>query len=75
MRAALRSGERDDGGATGYGFGWSVTPEFIEHSGGWIGFTAHIRRYRRRRLSIYVLSNSSAIDPKRTVAAAARAFW
>jgi CubicO group peptidase (beta-lactamase class C family) len=75
MRAALRSGERDDGGATGYGFGWSVTPDFFEHSGGWIGFTAHIRRYRRRRLSIYVLSNSATIDPKRTVAAAARAFW
>ena len=75
MRAALRSGERDDGSATGYGFGWSVTPDFIEHSGGWTGFSAHIRRYRRRRLSIYVLSNSAAIDPKRTVASAARAFW
>ena len=75
MRTALRSGERADGRATGYGFGWSVTPDFIEHSGGWTGFSAHIRRYRRRRLSIYVLSNSAAIDPKRTVISAARAFW
>jgi CubicO group peptidase (beta-lactamase class C family) len=75
MRTSLRSGERDDGSATGYGFGWSVMPDLIEHSGGWTGFSAHIRRYRRRRLSIYVLSNSAAIDPKRTVASAARAFW
>jgi CubicO group peptidase (beta-lactamase class C family) len=74
-RAALQSGERTDGTPTGYGFGWSVTPEFIEHSGGWTGFSSHIRRYRRRRLSIYVLSNSAAMDPKRTVVSAARAFW
>jgi CubicO group peptidase (beta-lactamase class C family) len=75
MRTALRSGIRDDGTPTGYGFGWSVTPDFIEHSGGWSGFSSHIRRYRRRRLSIYVLSNSGAVDPKRTVISAARAFW
>ena len=53
----------------------SVPYDGATDAGEWTGFSAHIRRYRRRRLSIYVLSNSAAIDPKRTVASAARAFW
>jgi CubicO group peptidase (beta-lactamase class C family) len=75
MRTALRSGVRDDGSPTGYGFGWAVTADFIEHSGEWIGFVSHMRRYRRRRLSIYVLSNTTSVNPERTVNSAARAFW
>ena len=75
MRVALRSGIRDNGTPTGYGFGWNVEPDYVEHSGEWIGFTSHLRRYRRRRLSVYVLSNTTGVDPERMVNAAARAFW
>jgi CubicO group peptidase (beta-lactamase class C family) len=75
MRVALRSGVRDNGTPTGYGFGWNVTPDYSEHSGEWIGFVSHLRRYRRRRLSIYVLSNATSIDAERMVKSAARAFW
>ena len=74
VRVALTSGVRRSGTPTRYGFGWSLAADYVEHSGEWTGFVSHIRRYRDRQLSIYVLSNNADIAPRAIVAAAARVW-
>ena len=82
MRTAFRSGIQDNEKSTGYGFGWDVTDEFVEHAGEWNGYASHVRRYRDRRLSIYVLSNNTFANedawdyfaPKDIVEAIAKKF-
>jgi CubicO group peptidase (beta-lactamase class C family) len=72
MREALESGIDRRRKPTGYGFGWGLSDDFIEHSGGWTGFGSHIRRYRDGRFSIYALSNNPGIEPSEVVAEIAR---
>ena len=72
MREAFRSGIDRRRKPTGYGFGWDLSEDFIEHSGGWTGFGSHIRRYRDGRLSIYALSNNPDIEPSEVVTEIAR---
>ena len=68
MRDALKSGIDRRRKPTGYGFGWDLAEDFVEHSGGWTGFGSHIRRYRDGRLSIYALSNNPDVEPSEIVA-------
>jgi CubicO group peptidase (beta-lactamase class C family) len=63
MRIMLRPGLRPAGAKASYGFGWEVSATVARHSGSWNGFTSHIRRYRKRPLSIYVLANTEKPDP------------
>ena len=74
MRTALTSGVRRSATPTRYGFGWYLAADFVEHSGEWTGFVSHMRRYRDRRLSLYVLSNNADIEPSGIAAAAARVW-
>lgn len=51
----------NDGSATGYGFGWSVTAmnghRLIEHGGAWQGFMAMISRYVDDHLTVILFAN------------------
>jgi hypothetical protein len=62
-----------------YGFGWVLGKtsgvRFAEQDGSWNGFVSHLRRYRDRWLSIYVLANTTGIEAKKIVEAAAKQFW
>jgi CubicO group peptidase (beta-lactamase class C family) len=74
MRVALTSAVRASGTETGYGFGWRLHKTYAAHAGEWNGFESYIRRYRNRRLSVYVLANRSRPDPFKIGDIAARAF-
>ena len=74
MREAFKSGVDRRRKPTNYGFGWDISDDFLEHSGGWTGFGSHIRRYRDGRLSIYALSNNPDVEPSEIVAEVARAL-
>ena len=74
MREAFKSGIDRRRKPTGYGFGWDLAGDFVEHSGGWTGFGSHIRRYRDGRLSIYALSNNPDVEPGEVVAEVAGVF-
>lgn len=55
---AYESGRLNDGEATGYGFGWEVSPRYVvEHLGEWEGFTTCLRRDLRKHTLLVVLSN------------------
>jgi CubicO group peptidase (beta-lactamase class C family) len=79
MRTALTSGVRHNGTPIHYGFGWELDmtsgARFAEHGGEWNGFVSLLRRYRDRRLSIYVLANTTGIEPEKIAKAAAKQFW
>jgi CubicO group peptidase (beta-lactamase class C family) len=72
LREAFKSGIDRRRKPTGYGFGWELVDDFVEHGGAWSGFVSHIRRYRDGRLSIYVVSNNPGIDPSEIVTEIAR---
>jgi CubicO group peptidase (beta-lactamase class C family) len=78
MRAALRSALDNRYHRVGYGFGWFLRSykgmPMAEHGGDWAGFYAHIRRFLRRPLSIYVLSNHPGIDPQAVANVATDAY-
>jgi len=53
----------NDGSTYPYGFGWgietdSVMGKIVRHSGGWPGYSTHIRRYIDRGDCIIILSNN-----------------
>jgi CubicO group peptidase (beta-lactamase class C family) len=64
LATIFKSGQLNDGTATGYGFGWFVNQDgtFMDHSGEWAGYRTYIRRYPQSRLTIVVLSNFKCFD-------------
>jgi CubicO group peptidase (beta-lactamase class C family) len=67
-----------DGSASGYGFGWFVSPirghRVQEHSGGTAGFSADILRLPDDRVTVIVLTNSYDADPARLASHIATQF-
>lgn len=57
----------NDGRATEYGFGWSVTKQnnhlLISHSGAWQGFKSQLSRYVDDKLTVIVLANLASANP------------
>jgi CubicO group peptidase (beta-lactamase class C family) len=51
----------NDGTTVSYGFGWTPGERrghrFIDHGGGWQGFSTHIVRYLDKKLTVIVLTN------------------
>ena len=62
--AKLNNGSLNRGS---YGFGWGIRTvmdhSLIEHSGGWLGFKAHIARYVDDKLTVVLLANSDSTKP------------
>lgn len=58
-----------DGSTPDYGFGWQLRPvnghRRISHDGLWQGFRSQFSRFIDHRLSVIVLSNSSAAPPEK----------
>lgn len=64
---AFTPGELDDGTpiedeGDGYGMGWQITPNYVHHSGSWMGTSTDYRHYLKPQVSIIVLSNDEAFD-------------
>src|SRR5262249_43637202 len=61
-----------------YGFGWSVDTvngrPLISHGGSWQGFKTYISRYLGEGLTVLVLANSAAADPRRFAEGIAGAY-
>lgn len=62
MQEALTRGIGNWRRRTDYGFGWYITDEYMEHLGGWTGFSAYVRRYLDGQFSIYALSNNASLE-------------
>jgi CubicO group peptidase (beta-lactamase class C family) len=72
---AYVSGRLNDGEATGYGFGWEITPpDVVWHGGEWEGFTSYLRRDLHKHTLLVVLSNLAPSHPVDTVSAELAAF-
>ena len=48
-----------DGSISNYGFGWQITEEGMQHTGGWLAARAIIMRNLDKKTCIVVLDNSS----------------
>lgn len=68
LQDAYTKGKTNFGVEIDYGFGWFLKSEsgkiFAEHDGAWNGYLARFRRCLDRRLSIYILTNHTAVDHK-----------
>jgi hypothetical protein len=66
LQDAYTKGKTNFGVEFPYGFGWRLKPGsgkiFAEHDGLWNGYRAWFRRCLDRRLSIYTVANSTAVD-------------
>jgi CubicO group peptidase (beta-lactamase class C family) len=67
LKEAFTPGRLNNGKATNYGFGWSVTERFdqqmLSHHGGWLGFRNTIFRFPDQRFTVVVLSNLAQFRP------------
>jgi CubicO group peptidase (beta-lactamase class C family) len=50
-------GKLNDGSSTGYGFGWAIGNNMVDHTGDWLGFRTYIRRYLKDQFTIIILAN------------------
>ncbi|MCT7986609.1 beta-lactamase family protein [Laspinema sp. A4] len=57
LQLAFTSGTLDNGESLGYGLGWAVAPDYVEHSGSWYGTSTFYRHYTEKPVTIIVLSN------------------
>ena len=62
LQEAFVSGKLKCGTTTHYGFGWSVGPDFVSHSGAWLGYRTCIIRYLDQRLTVIVLANCAELN-------------
>jgi D-alanyl-D-alanine carboxypeptidase len=63
---ALRPMRLNDGGRSGYAFGWFLESDFgrrrLEHPGSWNGYQAFVVRYPESRFTVVVLANRTDVD-------------
>lgn len=64
LEEAFSPGILNNGKTTNYGFGWFIEEsddgkKTVSHSGGWVGFTTHIRREIDEKNCIIVLTNNT----------------
>jgi hypothetical protein len=61
-----------------YGFGWGIDTvngrPLISHGGSWQGFKTYIARYLGPSVTVLVLANSAATDPRRLAVGIATAY-
>jgi D-alanyl-D-alanine carboxypeptidase len=64
LQQAFTPMKLNDGTESPYGFGWRLGRDnglvMVGHSGGYLGYRTHIRRYPSQRTTIVVLSNNAA---------------
>jgi CubicO group peptidase (beta-lactamase class C family) len=68
MAEALRPGVLNNGKKTNYGFGWMIGESknfgaFVQHSGGWPGYTTFIERHTGNDKTIIILQNNGKALP------------
>lgn len=65
-RRTLWTSQRDASGAeTGYGVGWFIGEEWVQHPGGALGGSALLRIYPKDRVVIALLANLSLVEEPR----------
>lgn len=74
LQRAFTAGRTDDGKEFGYGYGWGVAKDRVEHSGGWAGTATYIGRWLDPPLTIAVLCNDESADPRSAARDAAKLF-
>ncbi len=79
LQAMITPGHFNNGKRFPYGLGLDVDTDYdgepyIGHNGIWMGFTSQLIHYPKVRLSVILLSNSSATDTEKLAFATAKAF-
>ncbi len=73
-RIAFEPATKTDEADVEYGFGWRITGDSVWHSGETIGFRNVLVRWPERRLTVILLTNRNAPEPRETALAIARLF-
>lgn len=73
-RIAFEPATKTDDADVEYGFGWRITGDSVWHSGETIGFRNVLVRWPERRLTVILLTNRNAPEPRETALAIARLF-